>query len=1571
MKPSGRQRRGAPAAGTSWSSGEDDTAGEARTTADELHGVESQKHPTFRGHPGSGHATPKDEQRRNLRALRKLKDAEPEPEPPAHHSPAVDPLVMRKIQTDLDKLARRKNERERSRRRVRAREEKDSDRGASRLTGAGVNERIVRTPLVVSGVDAETSTPTASMRKDAVGNTAYETPSTRDAHASRGERSHKAQSPFAGSGSRRGSFVGVAYALDSEDEETPGSAPFETARDRERWTASSPRLPTPPPFAKTSGETPDSLRYMEVMSRYLSTRGVHASLLDELEEDRDRSRGDAPGGPGDLDLDSNDGPSVFSSRSTTALARSASDATMDDDIAAEALASFAAGAEGGGARGGATRSSNSKAEFQSRDGDPTTPRARSAAAEPGSFRNAGTTPDASRRGRPPSHRRAPSGSRDAATHASPASVSPGVAIPGSLSPLAAPFDFDRRARELAAPGKTPPAERRDALAAPEPRRSPEPFALSSSLAASIEHMRGASALSPADRAFAAAAVDAGASGDEKDGATHSEAAGEDDADVTLNVRLRRERFAAARAALRAETPPPGSEEADTAEGIARLAARRAGVALRNALDAAVAAAVDGESTLGDAQHASADVLYELERTSDACALAVARAASSPSPEAAALAVVTHARLSGVVLEEVSSVASHAAWALRELSRSLRATSEAEASAGEAAEEAAAAAVVEKTGDAVEAAARADREADAASADAAAALVRAAYAGAWVAQHLGVYSRWAKRASSWAGHPPPPPPPQPDSPHAAALREAEAAGIPLRLCDPEAASEAADAVYARAVHDVVVSWAGYIGASAAAAPPEDEAETPFPRGAEAKNRDSSRADASAEDVSADDEEEAFWGGAVPPDSRAERGGAEAGSGSGWESGLLPGDMEGSSEVLSQRKAERPAPARARADPATRRAFLRSLWVQAFIAQSCVQGAFSTPRVARFAKSGDDFARDFDQLVRAAMRVIAVATTVERQLAAMGPVGSEPGGEPAFGKMVGARIPDAGASASADGAAGTTSDFRTARPHVEKKGASSALPFVDAVEVLNAKSAPASPERALVGSQSQFVAPLAPRSPPRGPGDRGAVSAADALASSSVDYIDALWTSVSQVKTLKFEKAIKIGRGGFSTVLRATWRGSTVAVKVLDPKKINGDVVDAIKREVTTMTANRHPHIVTVLAASVQLPDASIIMEHCLHGSLSDVLARARTRPARLCWRVRTLMASDAACGLAFLHSSSNQIAHRDFNTSNLLVTEDMRVKIADFGLSRLVRAATSTASETSGTSGKENEADGVANAGVAKATVSNAKVVSDPEGDPEGFGLRNCLFHAPEVIAAGAGGVSSFGTRADVFSFGVVLWCLATLAPPWEDVQAEHEHLPELARFYQTMRAVAKKVAAGERLPLDALRSADTRVSANEHRSPDDPENGIPSFAFAGNTARYAELIELCFSTDPSARPSMTRALRALRKMRRDETAAEFAEFPVPDTWAGFAPVAVPHMSAARGTEPSPEPVADRVEARDSRAAVPAPSTTPSGVSETANRKSEKSATYANATGARLALLVAATAAASFSAGRFWSSRLQA
>ena len=77
-----------------------------------------------------------------------------------------------------------------------------------------------------------------------------------------------------------------------------------------------------------------------------------------------------------------------------------------------------------------------------------------------------------------------------------------------------------------------------------------------------------------------------------------------------------------------------------------------------------------------------------------------------------------------------------------LAEEISAASEAEAAAGEAAEEAAAAAMAEETGEAAEAAAVAEHMADEAANDTAVALVRSAHAGAWVAQHLSVYMRWA-------------------------------------------------------------------------------------------------------------------------------------------------------------------------------------------------------------------------------------------------------------------------------------------------------------------------------------------------------------------------------------------------------------------------------------------------------------------------------------------------------------------------------------------------------------------------------------------------------------------------------------------------------------------------------------------------------------------------------------------------------------------------------------------------------------------------------------------------------------
>jgi hypothetical protein len=146
-----------------------------------------------------------------------------------------------------------------------------------------------------------------------------------------------------------------------------------------------------------------------------------------------------------------------------------------------------------------------------------------------------------------------------------------------------------------------------------------------------------------------------------------------------------------------------------------------------------------------------------------------------------------------------------------------AASEAEATAMEEAEEAAAAAMAEETGEAEEAAAVAEHMADEAADDTAVALVRSAHAGAWVAQHLSVYMRWAKRAASWAGKPPPPPPPEPGSEQERLLNAGDAES--LKRFNPAAkiAVEVADVVYTRAIYDTVIAWDAYISAGVSSVP----------------------------------------------------------------------------------------------------------------------------------------------------------------------------------------------------------------------------------------------------------------------------------------------------------------------------------------------------------------------------------------------------------------------------------------------------------------------------------------------------------------------------------------------------------------------------------------------------------------------------------------------------------------------------------------------------------------------------------------------------------------------------------
>eukprot|EP01136_Pigoraptor_vietnamica_P041751 Opistho-1_new@15101 len=88
---------------------------------------------------------------------------------------------------------------------------------------------------------------------------------------------------------------------------------------------------------------------------------------------------------------------------------------------------------------------------------------------------------------------------------------------------------------------------------------------------------------------------------------------------------------------------------------------------------------------------------------------------------------------------------------------------------------------------------------------------------------------------------------------------------------------------------------------------------------------------------------------------------------------------------------------------------------------------------------------------------------------------------------------------------------------------------------------------------------------------------------------------------------------------------------------------------------------MMGASLQPPHLCLCMELCRGGSLYD-LYMDQSMP--LPWTLRTRICLDAARGLAYLHSGNPPVIHRDLKSPNILLDENLKAKITDFGLSTM-------------------------------------------------------------------------------------------------------------------------------------------------------------------------------------------------------------------------------------------------------------------------------------------------------------------
>ncbi|CAL4108145.1 unnamed protein product, partial [Meganyctiphanes norvegica] len=142
--------------------------------------------------------------------------------------------------------------------------------------------------------------------------------------------------------------------------------------------------------------------------------------------------------------------------------------------------------------------------------------------------------------------------------------------------------------------------------------------------------------------------------------------------------------------------------------------------------------------------------------------------------------------------------------------------------------------------------------------------------------------------------------------------------------------------------------------------------------------------------------------------------------------------------------------------------------------------------------------------------------------------------------------------------------------------------------------------------------------------------------------------------------QIGKGNFGDVYIAIWDGRVkVAVKTLKPDTMQPEEFLA---EAQIMKKLCHKHLVQLLAVCTKGEPMYIITEFMINGSLLDYL-RKRFEQKPLKFHELVNMAAQVASGMAFIEMKN--YIHRDLAARNVLVGENNIVKVADFGLSRLM------------------------------------------------------------------------------------------------------------------------------------------------------------------------------------------------------------------------------------------------------------------------------------------------------------------
>ncbi|CAL9244278.1 unnamed protein product [Arabidopsis halleri] len=150
------------------------------------------------------------------------------------------------------------------------------------------------------------------------------------------------------------------------------------------------------------------------------------------------------------------------------------------------------------------------------------------------------------------------------------------------------------------------------------------------------------------------------------------------------------------------------------------------------------------------------------------------------------------------------------------------------------------------------------------------------------------------------------------------------------------------------------------------------------------------------------------------------------------------------------------------------------------------------------------------------------------------------------------------------------------------------------------------------------------------------------------------------TKNFQRVL--GKGGFGMVYHGTANGShQVAVKVISKSSSQG--YKEFKAEVDLLLRVHHINLVSLVGYCYEGDHLALIYEFLPNGDLKQHLS-GKGGKSIINWSIRLRVALEAALARFYLHiGCTPPMVHRDVKTANILLDDNFKAKLADFGLSR--------------------------------------------------------------------------------------------------------------------------------------------------------------------------------------------------------------------------------------------------------------------------------------------------------------------